>query len=45
MGVKRINKRRMDDLREELGVKESFNRKLVRSRIKNGRATVDEEST
>ena len=33
-GVKRIDKRRMEELREEVGVKESFTKKLVRSRLK-----------
>ena len=33
-GVKRIDKRRMEELREEVGVKESLTRKLVRSRLK-----------
>ena len=33
-GVKRINKRRMEELREEVGVKECFTRKLVRSRLR-----------
>ena len=28
-GVKRIDKRRMEELREEVGVKESLTRKLV----------------
>ena len=31
-GVKIIDKRRMEELREEVGVKESPTRKLVRSR-------------
>ena len=34
VGVKRINKRRMEELREEVSVKESFTRKLVRSRLR-----------
>ena len=33
-GVKRIEKRRMKEFREEVGVKESFTRELVRSRIR-----------
>ena len=33
-GVKRIVKRRMEELREEVGVKESFTRKLMRSRLR-----------
>ena len=33
MGVKRVNKRRMEELREEVGVKESFGRNMVRSRL------------
>ena len=33
-GVKRIDKRIMEDLREEVVVKESRTRKLVRSRLK-----------
>ena len=33
-GVKRIDKRRMEELREEVGVKENLGRKLVRSRLK-----------
>ena len=44
-GVKRIDKRRMEELREEVGVKETLTRKLVRCRLKwagnNGRGTVD----
>ena len=48
MGVKRVDKRRMDELRMEVGVIESFKRKLVRSRLelaghnngKNGRKMV-----
>ena len=55
-GVKRIDKRRMEELREEAGVREShkeaggsLTRKLVRSRLKwacgkNGSGTIDEES-
>ena len=31
-GVKRIDKRRIEELREEVGVKESLTRKLVRRR-------------
>ena len=34
MGVKRVDKGRMEELREEVGMKESFMRKLVRSRLK-----------
>ena len=30
-GVKRIDKRRMEELREEVGLKENFTRKLVRT--------------
>ena len=33
-GVKIIDKRRMEEFQEEVGVKESFRRKLVRSRLK-----------
>ena len=33
-GVKRIDTRRMDQLREEVGVKENLTRKLMRSRLK-----------
>ena len=33
-GVKRIDKRRMEKLREEVGVKESRTRKLVRSQLR-----------
>ena len=33
-GVKRIDKGRMEELREEVGVKESLTRKLVRSWLK-----------
>ena len=33
-GVKRIDKRRMEELREKDGVKESLTRKLVRSQLK-----------
>ena len=33
-GVKRIDKRRMEELREEVGVRGSLRRKLVRSRLK-----------
>ena len=50
-GVKRIDKRRMEELREEVGVKENLTRKLVRSWQKvgwtcgkNGRGTIDEDS-
>ena len=32
--VKRIDKRRMEELRGEVGVTESLTRKLVRSRLK-----------
>ena len=34
VGVKREAKRRMDDLRVEVGVKGSFTKKLVRTRLK-----------
>ena len=34
MGVKRANKRRMDKLRVEVGVKESFMKKLVKGTLK-----------
>ena len=34
MGLERADKRRMDELRVEVGVKESFTRKLVRRRFK-----------
>ena len=34
----------MEALREEVGVKESLTRKLVRTCQKNGRGTIDEES-
>ena len=34
MGVKRVDKGRMEELREEVGVKEGFRRKLVRSQLK-----------
>ena len=34
MGVRRVDKRRMDEVRVEAGVKESFKKKLVRSRLK-----------
>ena len=34
MGVKREDKRRRDELRVEVGVKDSFKKKLVRSRLK-----------
>ena len=41
VGVKRAEKRRMDELRAEVGVMESVNKKLARSRLtrggKNGR--------
>ena len=49
-GVKRIDKRRMEELREEVGVKESQEEpgeepvKVDWTRGKNGRGTVDEES-
>ena len=33
-GVKRIDTRRMEELTEEVGVKESLTRRLVRSRLK-----------
>ena len=33
MGVKRADKRRMDELRVEVGVKKSLKKKLVRSRL------------
>ena len=33
-GVKRIDKRRMEELREEVGVKESFTRTFVRRRLR-----------
>ena len=33
-GVKRVDKRRIEELGEEIGVNESFWRKLVRSRLK-----------
>ena len=33
-GVKKVNKGRMPELREEVGVKESLRRKLVRSWLK-----------
>ena len=33
MGVKRADKRRVDELRVEVGVKDSFKKKLVRSRL------------
>ena len=33
-GVKRLDKRRMKELREEVGVRESLMRKLVRSQLK-----------
>ena len=33
MAVKRGYKKRVDELRVEVGVKESFNKKLVRSRL------------
>ena len=35
-GVKRIDKRRMEELREEVGGKESFTRKLVGKRVSQG---------
>ena len=34
MGVKRADKRRLDELRVEVGVKESVTKKLVRNRLK-----------
>ena len=34
MGVKRADKRRMDELRLEVGVKESIKKELVTSRLK-----------
>ena len=34
VGVKRANKRRMDELRVEVGVRETFKKKLVRGRVK-----------
>ena len=34
VGVKRAGKRRMDELRVEVGVKDSLKKKLVRSRLK-----------
>ena len=34
MGVKRIDKRRIEELREEVGVRESLTRELVRSQLK-----------
>ena len=42
-GMERIDKRRMEELREEGVVKESLTRKLVWTRGTNGRITVDEE--
>ena len=44
-GVKKVNKGRMQELREEVGVKESLRRKPARSWLKwahgaNGRGTV-----
>ena len=33
-GVKRTDKRRMEELREEVGVRDSLTKKLVRSRLK-----------
>ena len=33
MGVTRVDKRRMDELRAEVGLKESFNKKLASSRL------------
>ena len=33
MGVKRVDQIRMDELRVEVGVKETFKKKLVRSRF------------
>ena len=50
VGVKRIDKRRMEELREEFDVRESLTWKMVRSRLmwtrrrKNGRVKIDEES-
>ena len=41
MGVKKADKRRIDELRVEVGLKESFKKKLVGSRlIKMGRSRV-----
>ena len=34
MGVKRIDNRRMENLMVEIGEKDSFKKKLVRSRLK-----------
>ena len=34
MGVKTADKRRMDELRVDVGVKESYKEKLMRSRLK-----------
>ena len=34
MGVKRADKRRMDELRVEIGVRDSFKTKLAESRLK-----------
>ena len=34
VGVKRADKRRMDGLRVEVGVKERFKKKVVKSRLK-----------
>ena len=34
LGVKKADNRRMEELREEGGVKENFTRKLVRGRVK-----------
>ena len=33
VGVKRIDKRRTEEMREEVGVRESLTRELVRSRL------------
>ena len=35
-GLKKVNKGRMEELSEEVGVKESLRRKLVRSRLTLG---------
>ena len=49
-GVERIDKQKMEELREEVGWKESFRGKLVRSQLKwpghveGMEGTVDEES-
>ena len=50
MGVKIIDKRRMEELREEFGVRESLTWNMVKSllmwtrRRKNGWVNIDEES-